>query len=169
MVGRLAMRHRLCSEGLLPKDSFTDYLEQINAWDEKVVRSLAAGSQEYRIAEEFRKLNKHNQGPFGNDQQKPENLLLRSEDMAISTLSPSRLCLYLRHIAGSLRGLFQRNGDFPPYSILKKAGGFLLLVQIISWLFEKTIFYRPRTSAGSYVYVLLLGLILGFIIGIILI
>lgn len=169
MVGRLAMRCRLDSEGLIQEEQFADYVDQVKRWDEKVVQSLAPGSEERGIAEAFQKLNASDQGPFGNDSQKPRHVLLGKEDMSLSVLSPARICLYLRRIAGSLRGLFRRNREKFPYSILKKAGGILVLLQGLSWLFEKTVFYRPRTAAGSYLYVLLLGLVLGLILGIVLV
>ncbi len=169
MVGRLAIRCRLCSEGLVPEKYFTDYVDQVNRWDEKVINSLSAKSEERKIAEAFRNLNAQEQGPYGNDSHKPEDILLRREDMTLSILSPSRLCLYLRRIARSLRGLFYRNQENFPYSILRKANGFLLLVQGLSWLFEKTVFVQPRSNAAAYIYVLLIGLVVGLIIGIVLI
>ena len=169
MVGRLAMRCRLASEGLIPEERIPDYVEQVKLWDDKVIQSLAAGSEERRIAEAFQRLDTHEQGPFGNDSQKPQHVLLRRDGMALSLLSPSRVCQYLRRIGGSLRGLFRRNREMFPYTVLNKTGGVLILVQGLAWLFEQTVLYRPRTAAGSYLYVLLLGLVLGLILGIVLV
>ncbi len=169
MVGRLAMRCRLSSEGLVPEEHFPDYVEQVRLWDDKVVQSLAPESEERGIAEAFQRLGPEDQGPYGNDSQKPQQLLLRPEDMELSILAPARSCLYLRRIIRSLRGLFKRNRERFPYSILNKAGGVLAFIQGLVWLFETTVFYRPRTRPGSYFYVLLLGLVLGLILGIILV
>jgi len=164
-VGRLVMRNRLQTDKLIPKKYFDDYLEAVDQWDRNILAKLSAGSEERQIAAKLIELAPDDQGPYDDDEHKPEGLLLRDADMELDSIPPSRMSFLLRGISGSFRGLFKRNADRFPYSLLRPLNKFIWLAERAVWLFEKTLLKRPETKLGGYIRALLIGILLGFILG----
>lgn len=165
LVGRLAMRQRLKSERLIPSNHFDNYLEFVNDKDQEVIQSLKAGSMEKEKIKKLIELPHKDQGPYDNDEKKPEDLLLGKKAMALENIEPKLLTLIPRRVSRSLRGLFRRNKAPRIYNWLKSLNPILFVSECVAWLFEKTLLIRSTSVMSSYLRVLFIGILLGLVIG----